>query len=90
MELLIKLPEGYVGTVMRNQKINGSAMDKMLRQAVIDGIPLPKGHGDLIDRDEVNELEERLCATECDCCTLDGCFYDRATTIIEADRSEEE
>jgi hypothetical protein len=52
MDLLIKLPDGYVGVVMRNQKMNGSAMDKLLRQAVIDGTPLPKGHGRLIDADE--------------------------------------
>lgn len=58
-------------------------------QGIKNGTPLPKGHGDLIDRDEVNELDERLCATECDCCTLDGCFYDRAKTIIEADGVEE-
>lgn len=56
--------------------------------AVFHGKPLPKGHGDLIDRDEVKKLDEMLCATECDCCTLDGCFYDRAEAIIEADRSE--
>ena len=40
MKLLIELPDGYVGVVMRNQRIDGSAMDKLLRQAVIDGTPL--------------------------------------------------
>ena len=40
MKLLIELPDGYVGVVMRNQRIDGSAMDKLLRQAVIDSTPL--------------------------------------------------
>ena len=62
----------------------------IVMDAIKNGTPLPKGHGDLIDRDEVEKLEETLCATECGCCMLDGCFYDRAEAIIKADKSEEE
>lgn len=42
MFLIVNIPDGYVGVVMRNQRVEGSAMDKMLRQAVIDGTPIDK------------------------------------------------
>lgn len=69
--------------------LDNAQLIKRIVLAVFHGTPLPKGHGDLIDRDEVEKLEEALCATECGCCALDGCFYDRAEAIIKADRREE-
>lgn len=46
---------------------------------------IPKGCGDLIDRNEVGNLADRLCATECGCCIMEECFYEQATPIIPAD-----
>ncbi len=57
-------------------------------KSIRNGTPLPKG-GRLIDANEVCKLKKELCVTECGCCALDGCFYDRATTIIETDKEEE-
>lgn len=50
MKIVIDIPDGYVGVIMSNQRMEGSAMDKLIRQAVINGTPLPKAHGDLVDR----------------------------------------
>lgn len=48
---------------------------------------IPKGCGDLIDRNELDKLQQTDCAAECDCCNLEeGCFYNRADTIIPADK----
>lgn len=88
MKIVIDIPDGYVGVVMQNQKIDGSAMDKLLRQAVIDGTPLPKGHGDLKDNDTLdtiflnatNSPNKKLSYEEISNLILD------APTIIEADK----
>ena len=56
MQIVIDIPDGYVGVVMSNQRMEGSAMDKLIRQAIIDGTPLPKGHGELIDKNVVLDM----------------------------------
>ena len=55
-----------------------------LKNAIEDGVLLPKGHGDLIDRQEL--LKSTLCKTF----GLRSVDIDNAPTIIEADRSDEE
>lgn len=77
MQIVIDIPDGYVGVIMSNQKIDGSAMDKLIRQAVIDGIPLPKGHGRLIDADYKVSSDGR---------TIDAVCGYMAPTIIDADK----
>lgn len=57
MQIVIDIPDGYVKVIKANQRTEGSAMDKMIRQAVIDGTPLPKGHGKLFD---VNDILDRI------------------------------
>ena len=52
MEIVINIPEkvySYVNTQWRDILKNDSPISIMCN-AVIDGTPLPKGHGDLIDR----------------------------------------
>jgi hypothetical protein len=92
IELVIKIPEDVYKDIMaHNRESRESGKSAYYFEGLIqNGMPLPKGHGDLIDRNEVCRLEEELCVTECGCCGLDGCFYDRAKTIIEADKSESE
>ena len=84
MQIMIDIPDGYVGVIMANQRMEGSAMDKLIRQAVIDGTILPEGHGRLIDADELTE--NTLCKTF----GLRSVDIENATTIIEADRGDEE
>ena len=82
MQIIIDIPDGYVGVIMKNQRMEGSVMDKLIRQAIIDGIQLPKGHGDLVDRDRI--ISDGVNKGFCD-------WYDEikyADTIIKADKGE--
>lgn len=96
MQIVIEIDEEdkqYLDDCLKGKGLaflDNAQLIKRILWSVFHGTPLPKGHGRLIDADEVEKLEERLCATECACCRLDGCFYDDAETIIEADRSEKE
>ena len=82
MKIMIDIPDGYVGVIMKNQRMEGSIMDKLIRQAIIDGTQLPKRHGDLVDRDKI--ISDGVNKGFCD-------WYDEikyADTIIKADKGE--
>jgi len=81
MQIVIDIPDGYLGIIMSNIRIEGSIMDKRIRQAIRNGKVLPKGHGDLIDRTELKNVINKF---ECYDQVLD------APTIIEADKAESE
>ena len=56
IKLVIKIPENYDLSEIQN----GSIASKIILNAVANGTPLPKGHGRLIDADELgNDLKER-------------------------------
>ena len=67
----------------------------LLLYAVANGVPLPNGHGRLIDADKAIS---KICGSSCGC-HLEECGYDKpcysvtriqsAPTIIEADEVEE-
>lgn len=86
IELVIKIPkelyEGYKG---RPPMLGDVGMD-MIAQSIANGIPLPEGHGALIDRSEVikNLLDYKKGKK-----TLGQCIED-VQTIIEADWEDEE
>lgn len=80
MQIVIDIPDGYVGAITSNQRMEGSAMDKLIRQAIIDGTPLPKGHGDLIDRDVAYaEFDDR-------CFSYEGKLLKYIPTVIPSDK----
>lgn len=59
----------------------------MFLEAFKSATLIPEGCGDLIDCNELDKLQKTVCAGECDCCNLEeGCFYNRATTIIPSDK----
>lgn len=71
IELVIKIPEElYKAT------INGLNAEEIwdLRVAIKNGTPLPKGHGRLIDADDL----------------FDNTCIDEIPTVIEADKAESE
>lgn len=73
MQIVIDIPEGIYKTLCKNPTVD------IVRQAVINGTPLPKGHGRLIDENQIAgdgswDIADRLDATP---------------TIIEADKGEE-
>lgn len=80
MEIVIKIPEG-LKDVFENRNVTALDVEEM-RMAIKNGTPLPKGHGDLIDRQAlINDgIEKGFCD-----------WYDEikyADTIIEADKGE--
>ena len=85
MQIVIEIPDDYVKVVMANQRTEGTAMDKLLRQAVIDGVQLPKGHGNIYDENDIKkEIKNPYqCQT-----VLYG--LELVKPIIEADKAESE
>ena len=88
MEIVINIPEkiySYVNTQWKDIPKNDSPIS-ILCNAVIDGTPLPKGHGDLIDRNDLLEYtDSNICAYTP---TINRYDIITAPTIIEADKGE--
>lgn len=80
IELVIKIPEELYKSICKREN---PICRITLMAAIVKGIPLPKGHGDLVDVNAINLYEEDF---------YDGSDYVRAinavngaSTIIEAD-----
>ena len=58
--------------------------------AIANGTPLPKGHGDLIDRKELLENKYEIDTMCCEYDVVDVDDIKDAPTIIEADKESEE
>ena len=85
MKLVIDISEDDYRKVQ-----DGRASVSMMRKAIRNGAPLPKGHGRLIDADVVIKIIK-----ENDALTMVGfsvrlCDIDNTPTIIEADKAESE
>ena len=87
IELVIKMPEEEYKNIclMSNDGIGMALYDW-----IANGTPLPKGHGDLIDRKYLIEdfkTSKKISFAE----RMDiSCIVDHAPTIIEADVAESE
>jgi len=78
IELVIKIPEEHFKKICANKEDAIIAHDTCRR--IANGIPLPKGHGRIIDEDQIPgdggwDFSDRLMSTQ---------------TIIEADTAESE
>ena len=84
IELVIKIPDKY----MKGRKVeNGSLVCEHILEAVYDGIPLPKGHGRLIDADELKKKQFTIGTSNyCEYDVVSTYEIDKAPTIIEADK----
>ena len=88
MKIIIDIPEYLYKEVVNDEEYGIERM----RKVVINGTPLPKGHGDLIDRNECLKLKMT------DLYDKDGVTMYAVPTgnilrmkpIIEADKEEEE
>lgn len=78
MQIVIKINEKDY------HSLKGGHIPFNVLDAIRKGIILPKGHGDLIDRQEL--LKSTLCKTF----GLRSVDIENAPTIIEADRGDEE
>jgi len=98
MQIVIDIPEKMYKDIQRKSleiQIDGDTLEN----AVLNGTPLPKGHGDLIDKKyllSVLQCEEYETCTwkNCSDCNREKCIKRYtvldAPTIIEADREESE
>lgn len=78
IELVIKIPERIHYGIEKGITVNGSKASQILIDAVKNGTPLPKGHGRLIDADDIdNHIIGHVDTRSC-------------PTIIEADKAESE
>lgn len=89
MQIVIDVSEKIYNTIMDDVMPTDEQVSAIITR-IYQGAPLPKGHGDLVDRDKVIDLlneEEYNYYTELDkvCDTV----YE-APTIIEADKECEE
>jgi len=85
MELVIKIPEEIRLALINNVQLSidqQSICDSYIKQAIVNGTPLPKGHGRLIDADKF--INDFACFEYIEAMNVD---YFRAVvqTIIEAD-----
>ena len=84
VELVIKIPKEVYEDI-KDSNIIFRDDERTCYESVQNGIPLPKGHGRLIDADKLVYWE---CNGDCDmCCDDDKCgMVKEAQTIIEADK----
>lgn len=88
IELVIKIPEEIRLALINNLQLSidqQAICDLCIKQAIINGIPLPKGHGKIIDADALINK----CAYDLDNnFVIDLIDVKEAPTIIEADEGE--
>ena len=82
MELVVKIPEEAYKLLKNDEGVDWLGAEHILN-AVANGTPLPKGHGDLIDADA---LIDTLGCSDRDEYTR-ACIEEDAPILIEADRS---
>ena len=94
MKLMIDIPENVIECAKSSPNYYPTYHFEKIWRAIANGIPLPKGHGRLV---EVDKLCGHCGIRAFDCCgDCDKCEYyvvsiddiREAKTIIEADKSE--
>ncbi len=97
IELVIKIPEGLKKDFEFEQWTALSCME--MKNALMNGTPLPKGHGDLIDKEKLKENINGWYAFMKDICKQPYMTLkqeeiigkiDIITPIIKADKEKEE
>ena len=89
IELVIKIPEEIRLALINNIQLSldqQSVCDSCIKQAIVNGTPLPKGHGRLIDADA---LIDTLGCSDRDI-YVEACIEEDAPTIIGAYKAESE
>ena len=83
IELVIKIPKELYEAYKGRPPMLGDAGMDMIAQSIANGTPLSKGHGDLIDREEL--LKQPM-----DTANYPSNYVKVAQTIIEADKEVQE
>lgn len=75
MQIIINIPdEAY--ELLKNKQV----LDNIAECIIANGTPLPKGHGDLIDRDVAYEEFDKAC------CSYEGGLLQYVPTVIPRDK----
>lgn len=83
MKLVIDIPKDiYEKACKTTMSLDGALP---IYQSIKEGTPLPKGHGDLVDRDAIFHVYDR---SDIEYTMIDA--LEDAPTVIEADYGEEE
>ena len=91
MKIVIDIDDEQVLFDIKNRGLEAQTeTDKVIINALYNGTPLPKVHGDLIDKNELIKMYEKDCGRRI---YADNFIFDlenNTTTIIEADKEKEE
>lgn len=85
MQIVIDIPEGILNTIQADEMISREQL-AVLQIHILNGTPLPKGHGRLIDADELKNYKYHDYVTREN--VISVAQIDWAETVIEADKSE--
>ena len=83
MQIVIDIPEEIYEEIKTTKSIYRTGA-KVLCNAIVNGTPIPKGHGRLIDADTIYLIDEDF-LYQSDYVVAEGAV-DNAPTIIEADK----
>ena len=96
MQIVINISEESYKNI-KEQVDKRDYPDMQIGRAIADGIPLPKGHGELVDRDAINERFDSIYNDAINCSNQPSDKYlldklsmclDTALPIIEADKEK--
>lgn len=89
IELVIKIPENIVEGAKSSPNYYPTYHFEKIWKAIVNGTPLPKGHGRLIDADKLKDDTQTMTEWNGDVfrCVTERTI-DLAPTIIEADKAE--
>ncbi len=89
MQIVIDIPEEEYQNYLKMRPAYPEGVFCYIK-AIQNGTPLPKGHGDLIDKNEIIKRYEKDCGRRI---YVDNFIHDielNMTTIIEADKEKED
>ena len=88
IELVIKIPEDIIEGAKSSPNYYPTYHFEKIWRAIVNGTPLPKGHGELIDRDKIEYLKAIHDAKYGYISWIDAIekIKHSAPTIIEADK----
>lgn len=84
MQIVIDIPESILNTIQADEMISREQL-AVLQMHILNGTPLPKGHGKLLDEKEVYKKFYCRCLAK-----VAKEVLDETSTIIEADTESEE
>ena len=94
MKIIVDIPEDdYYGILQYAELKVNTEFENLMIVAIKNGIPLPKGHGDLIDLEEVRDRYVNIIKvsnSELENLRMLAEILDTSPTIIKADIAESE